>query len=126
MISKFVFFLFFPMLFFSWESTAQIKNNISLGIEQKTLAENVQFNAWCRNETEDTIKNLSYQFYGWKKSASGTSNISQTGKFELKAEKKISLSSIKLNNIQEGMINLKLEIFHGDSIIGVDSLKINP
>jgi len=126
MISKFLFFLFFPLLFFSLDNTAQIKNNITYGIEQKTLAEILQFNAWCKNDTEDTIKNLSYQFYGCKQSASGTSNISQSGKFELMAEKKISLSSIKLNNIQEGMINLKLKIFHEDSIIGADSLKIKP
>jgi hypothetical protein len=103
---------------------AQEKEQISSWIEKEIQTEKMRFNAFFKNESERKIKNLSYQFNGWKQSESGSSNISQSGQFEAAPGKKISLSTIELNNIQNGMLNLKLEIFHRDSLIATDSLEI--
>ena len=105
---------------------AQEKQNISTWIEKETSAENLRFTVYAKNNSENTITDLSYQFHGCKKSESGTSNIKQSGKFEAKPGKKISLSTLGLNNIQKGIIDLKLEIYYKDSLIAVDSLIINP
>ena len=124
MIVRFVFFLGLIIFFYSGNAMAQEKQKIYSWIEKDTQTENLRFNAFCRNESKDIIKDLSYQFNGWKQSETGSSNISQSGKFEAEPGKKISLSTLELNNIQKGMLNLKLEIFYKDSLIATDSLEI--
>lgn len=121
---QYVFFLLLIISFYPHNIMAQEKEQISSWIEKEIQTEKMRFNAFFKNESERKIKNLSYQFNGWKQSESGSSNISQSGQFEAAPGKKISLSTIELNNIQNGMLNLKLEIFHRDSLIATDSLEI--
>jgi hypothetical protein len=111
---------------FGGAAAAQHHTRIASWIEKQTQTPNLAFTAWFKNDSSQTIKNLSYQFNGWKKSQAGTSQISQSGKFKAKAGKTKSLSTIQWGEEQEAEITLKLEIFHQNELIATDSMKLKP
>jgi len=108
------------------EAAAQHHTRIASWIEKQTQTSNLAFTAWFKNDSSLTIKNLSYQFNGWKKSQAGTSQISQSGKFKAKAGKTKSLATIQWGEDREAEITLKLEIFHQNELIATDSLNLKP
>jgi hypothetical protein len=115
------------IIFFSSANTmAQEKNRIDSWIEKDAHAPNLCFRAYFKNQSETAIKHLSYRFRGWKNSESGTSNITQSGQFKARPGKKVTLSTIELNRVEDGTVSLKLEIFQRDTLIAVDSLEIKP
>jgi len=111
---------------FGGEAAAQHHTRIASWIEKETKTSNLVFTAWFKNDSTHTIKNLSYQFHGWKKSQAGTSQTSQSGKFKAKAGKTKSLATIQWGEEQDAEITLKLEIFHENELIATDSLKLKP
>jgi len=111
---------------FGGEAAAQQHARIASWIEKQTQTSNLTFTAYFKNDSSATIKNLSYQFEGWKKSQAGTSQVSQSGKFKAKAGKTKNLATIQWGEDPEAETNLKLEIFHENELIATDSLKLKP
>jgi uncharacterized protein YcfL len=105
---------------------AQTKQHISSWIEKDTLKENLSYTAYFKNNSNESINALHYKFHLWKNSSGGTSKIFQSGDFSINPEQKISLSTIELNQSQIVRIDMKLEIYHRDSLIIKDSFVMKP
>jgi hypothetical protein len=107
-------------------SMAQNRHNISSWIEKDTPTKDLSYTAYFKNHSTHSIQFLHYKFHLWKNSPNGTSKIYQSGDFSINPEEKISLSTIKLKQEKIVRIDMKLEIYHKDSLIIKDSLVMKP
>ena len=120
--------LFLLVIYITFSSNVMSQDNKSYQarIEQNTEKDPWTFTASFRNDSSKALSELSYRFKGLKKGNGGTSNTSQSGKFEARSGEKVSLATIRYNAITEGKIEITLEILHKETSIASDTLEIKP
>ena len=124
----FYIFIFFAVIYITLPSNAMSQNNkpYKAEIEQNTQKDSWTFTAWFINDSSQVMSELSYRFEGLKKGNGGTSNTSQSGRFEAKPGQETKLATIRYNALTDGKIELTLEIFHHETSIVRDTLEVRP